>query len=67
MRDGQDVDVGFLKLFLTTQPVDYSTIPQTSPFGLNNRGASMSYSPKPPFIWDTILVAVVQRRALLVV
>jgi len=62
MRDGQDVDVGFLKLFLTTEPVDYSNIPQTSPFHLDHRGNG-TYKTKPRLIWDTILVAVVQRRA----
>ena len=31
--DGQDVDVGFLKLFLTTDYIDYSKLSQTSPFG----------------------------------
>lgn len=61
MRDGQDVDVGFLKLFLTTEPVDYSNIPQTSPFDVNDRAFGI-YKPKPPLIWDTLLVAVVQRR-----
>jgi len=65
MRDGQDIDVGFLKMFLTTEPVDYSNIPQTSPFDLNDRG-NATYKPKPPLIWDTLLVAVVQRRAPLI-
>jgi hypothetical protein len=65
MRDGQDVDVGFLKLFLTTEPVDYSNIPQTSPFDVNDR-AHATYKPKPPLIWDTLLVAVVRRRVPLV-
>ena len=65
MRDGQDVDVGFLKLFLTTEPVDYSNIPQNSPFNVNDR-AHATYKPKPLLIWDTLLVAVVQRRVPLV-
>ena len=66
IRDGQDTDVGFLKLFLTTEPVDYSNVPQTSPFDIRQRGNG-KYKPKPRLIWDTILVAVVQRRVLLVV
>ena len=65
VRDGQDVDVGFLKLFLTTEPVDYSNIPQTTPFDFNHRGGG-SYKSKYSLIWDTILVAVVQRRAPLI-
>jgi len=62
MRDGQDVDVGFLKLFLTTQPVDYSNIPQSSPFNSDER-ANAPPKARPAFIWDTILIAIVQRRA----
>jgi hypothetical protein len=66
IRDGQDTDVGFLKLFLTTEPVDYSNIPQTSPFNFRQR-SNGNYKPKPRLIWDTILVAIVQRRTPLVV
>ena len=64
-REGQDLDVGFLKLFLTTEPVDYSNIPQFSPFSLDNR-ATREAKLKPRLIWDTILIAVVQRRTPLV-
>ena len=32
LRDGQNIDVGYLKLFLFTQPVDLSHVPQSSPF-----------------------------------
>jgi hypothetical protein len=32
LRDGEDIAIGFLKLFLTTEPVDLSNIPQSSPF-----------------------------------
>ena len=60
MRDGQDVDIGFLKLFLTTEPVDYSNIPQSSPFNTNRADAPKGRC-KSPFIWDTMLVTLVQR------
>ena len=65
MREGQDLDVGFLKLFLTTEPVDYSNIPQFSPLSFDNR-ATGEAKLKPHLIWDTILIAVVQRRTPLV-
>lgn len=32
LRDGEDTDVGFFKLFLTTSPADFSSIAQESPF-----------------------------------
>jgi len=65
LREGQDIDVGFLKLFLTTKPVDYSTISQTTPFDIEDRGGVLR-KPKARLIWDTILVAIVQRRVPLV-
>src|ERR1700691_3526465 len=60
LRAKQDVDVGSLKLFLTTKPVDYSNIPQSSPFNLNRADAPKGRC-KAPFIWDTMLVTLVQR------
>ena len=63
LRGGQDVDVGFLKLFLTTEQVDLSNIPQLSPFTRDNR--AQVHAPliaTTASIWDTILVTVVQRR-----
>ncbi|KAF8972429.1 caspase domain-containing protein [Flammula alnicola] len=57
---GQNVDVGFLKLFLTTRYVDYSNIPQPSPFD-KGRGAR-EVPPKTMQTWDTIKVAVVQKK-----
>ena len=65
LREGQNVDVGFLKLFLTTEPVDYSTIPQPSPFEYDLRKGGLCTPVARPThpVWDTILLAVVQRRA----
>ena len=60
-RDGQDVDVGFLKLFLTTEYVDFSNIPQSSPFNPDNRGWKQAQL-KTVSTWDTIIIPVVQRR-----
>lgn len=62
LRDGQDVDVGFLKLFLTTEPLDFSDMAQASPFRRDSRVA-MHCQARISAVWDTILVAVVQRRA----
>jgi hypothetical protein len=63
LRNNQDVDVGFLKLFLTTEQVDFSNVSQLSPFGKNNRGIERE-RPKPMRVWDTILVTVVQRKGI---
>jgi hypothetical protein len=62
IRQEQEMDVGFLKLFLTTQPVDYSGIPQSSPFDPKVRGCG-KYIPKPALLWHTVLVAIVQKRS----
>jgi hypothetical protein len=61
VRDGQNVDVGFLKLFLTTEHVDFSNVPQSSPF--NQVRVDREVQSKITSRWDTMLVTVVQRRA----
>ena len=61
LREGEDVDVGFLKLFLTTYYIDYSYVAQASPFG----GARYFFDDvgaQPIPVWDSILIPVVQRR-----
>ena len=61
LRENQDIDIGHLKLFLSTEYVDLSHVPQPSPF------ASVPHlgpvANKTRQIWDTILIPVVQRRS----
>ena len=67
LRDGQNVDVGILKLFLSTEPVDLSHVAQSSPFvfesGRDAPQTVVPELPKLPLPWDTIEIPVVQRRA----
>jgi len=58
--EGQSVDVGFLKLFLTTEYVDFSDVPQLSPFERGRKIVLRQRKIQP--LWDTILVPVVQRK-----
>ena len=60
IRKGQDLDVGFLKIYLSTQPVDLSGIQQQSAF-LANRSAG-EWHPEPQSLWDTVLIPIIQRR-----
>ncbi|KDR74093.1 hypothetical protein GALMADRAFT_71556 [Galerina marginata CBS 339.88] len=60
LRQNQDVDVGFLKLFVSTKPIDLSHVPQPSPFEATR--ALKSFSPKPKDAWDTVLIPIIQRR-----
>ncbi|THV02695.1 hypothetical protein K435DRAFT_792310 [Dendrothele bispora CBS 962.96] len=60
LRNNQNVDVGFLKLFLSTQHVDYSGIFQTSPFDYKHR-ASQQKIKKRDF-WDTIKIPMIQQK-----
>lgn len=70
LREGQNLDVGFLKLFLSMKPVDLSHITQSSPFtSAATRGGNRSRATAPLttqqnkwLFWDTIVVPVVQRR-----
>ena len=67
LRDGQKVDVGILKLYLSRKQIDLSDIAQPSPFDAIGARYSPSAKVKGPtklrFLWDTILIPVVQRRA----
>ncbi|KIJ27950.1 hypothetical protein M422DRAFT_71496 [Sphaerobolus stellatus SS14] len=60
---GKDLDVGFLKLFLTTKIINYSEIPQGSAFP-NNSSRAAQWAPVKPQaeIWDTIMIPVIQKR-----
>lgn len=65
MQDGQEVDVGFLKLFLSTKPLDLSCMEQESPFlppyAIDYRGGSR-HQFESIGLWDTKVITVVQQR-----
>ena len=60
LRPDQTKDIGFLKLYLSNQPIDLSYIPQMSPFSADrdikpdNEDTSQ--------VWDTITITLVQHR-----
>ncbi|KAI0030409.1 hypothetical protein K488DRAFT_54322, partial [Vararia minispora EC-137] len=58
--NGADVDVTYLKVFITSEYVDLAYIEQKSPFAL--RGC-IPYTRRPPEItvWDTIQLAIIQQ------
>jgi len=59
LRTGQKLDVGFLKIFLSTVPVDLSTIPQSSPF---ERARSIEqFTKTEEETWGTMLIPVLQH------
>ncbi|KIM25362.1 hypothetical protein M408DRAFT_26347 [Serendipita vermifera MAFF 305830] len=60
LPNGQDLDVGFVKIFISSEQVDLSAIPQASPFR-RKRGVDESED-KPLGLWSTVLLTVVQRR-----
>ncbi|VDC06750.1 unnamed protein product [Peniophora sp. CBMAI 1063] len=62
LRDDQALDVGFIKLFITTEPVDFSNVAQCSPFAMA-RNLNTNKRPAPRAIWDTATIAVVQKRS----
>ena len=74
LREGQDVDVGILKLFLTREHVDLSDVAQSSPFkkekktigarGQEEVDLKAKFKANMPvrLLWDTSLIPVVQRR-----
>jgi hypothetical protein len=64
VEDGEDVDVSFLKVFLSTKYVDLSSVPQNSPFcELGGHRYVVQVQSKPKVVWNSILVTIIQRRA----
>jgi hypothetical protein len=64
-RPGQDVDVGFLKLFLSNQYIDLSTLLQGVTTALdegNIRGTKVVAPGPSDGIWVSMVVTVVQER-----
>lgn len=59
--DGQDVEVGFLKLFITTHPINLQNVPQPSPFNPQARKAIRPPIPVEPE-WTTETVVFIQRQ-----
>ena len=66
LREEQIVDVGILKLFLSREQVDFLDVAQSSPFvsarGIKKPDIDSSKLPE-RYLWDTILIPVVLRRA----
>lgn len=61
LDDGREEDISFLKLFLSTKPVDYTSVGQKPPF----EGMPRICRERLPHIldaWDTIQIPVIQRR-----
>jgi hypothetical protein len=57
--DEQQIDVGCVKIFLSDEKADLSSIPQPSPFDGSSRGARQAKN-EPG--WYTTLLTIVQRR-----
>lgn len=63
LAEGQKIDVGIIKLFLTTSPAEFESLVQESPFG-GGRGRDEAdlEMMKPLEMWDTITMVLVQRK-----
>ncbi|KAI0319917.1 caspase domain-containing protein [Amylostereum chailletii] len=59
---GQQIDVGFLKIFLSQSQVDLSWIPQPSPF-VTARVVRSDVKPSVQDAWDTVKITVVQNAS----
>lgn len=60
----QNIDVGFIKIFTSTEQVDLSAVPQPSPFPRSNRGVGSPKSKPPRKQWNTTLITIAQRKQL---
>ncbi|KZP16315.1 hypothetical protein FIBSPDRAFT_895063 [Athelia psychrophila] len=61
LPDGQDISVGFLKMFFTTRYVDFSNIPQPTPF-IPGRADIPPPKKAKRAKWGTILIPFIERR-----
>ena len=59
LREGQSVDVGILKLFLSRKQVNLSHVAQSSPF-VTNRAPPLPELKNLPLPWDIVEIPVVQ-------
>ena len=64
LRDGETMDVGFFKIFLSTFPCDFSSIVQETPFltGKRHGGIEQSRPSSFPAVWGAKSFTVVQRK-----
>ncbi|KAF8968688.1 hypothetical protein BDZ97DRAFT_1754992 [Flammula alnicola] len=60
LREGQDVDIGFMKVFLFSKPVDLSDVAQDTPFEEGRHQKTWKKTVKPT--WGTVTIPVIQRR-----
>jgi hypothetical protein len=60
LKTNQTIDVGYMRLFISTCAVDLSSIPQPSPFTDTLRHVRQVPLPIRP-LWDVITVAIIQR------
>jgi hypothetical protein len=67
VSEGLDVEVGFLKFFISTERLDVSSIAQPSPFSEDGQKLGTYRGPwkrkaKLASFWDTVVIPVVIRR-----
>ncbi|VDC07260.1 unnamed protein product [Peniophora sp. CBMAI 1063] len=63
LRPGQERDVGFIKVFISTEPVDLSGVLQASVFDTSMPRGTFRAQGRSRHAWDTILIPVVQHKA----
>ena len=61
--DGISAEVGFLKLYLTTSPVDLKSIQQLTPFGRMDGRHAAPVKAETPDLWATSVVKMIQRNS----
>ncbi|KAF9070088.1 caspase domain-containing protein [Rhodocollybia butyracea] len=59
VRENQDIDVGYLKVFMSTKYIDYSSVAQKSPFDETRVGEVVKNT---RVLWDTLTIAIVQGK-----
>ena len=63
LDEGEENNVEFLKIYLSTEPVNLTYLPQGSPFKFSEAARGMKkYHQQPPKSWTDLVIPIVQHR-----
>ena len=62
LREDEDYNVEYLKIYISTHPVDFPHLPQLSPFSMSSARGMGPFQQLQQEVWGDLVIPVVQRR-----
>ncbi|KJA25069.1 hypothetical protein HYPSUDRAFT_214125 [Hypholoma sublateritium FD-334 SS-4] len=62
LKEDEDYNIEFLKIYISTHPVNLAYLPQTSPFSMSSGRGMEPFQPTQQGEWAELVIPVVQRR-----